>query len=147
MRGRARRGARSHNQTAPRHRIAPAFPIQTPFPVQTLFLVQIANHRPCCPCPAHVPHMSPPVPLVSLSIVLHAPLCLMAPISAISVIILVLLAVAIGSRPLHPSPPVVRRVESSLLLGHGRSLRPRLPGGGAPLAPMRGSRHIVQTGP
>ena len=45
------------------------------------------------------------------------------------------------------STPIVRRFESSLLLGKGRSLRPRLPGGVASLAPMHGSRHIVQTGP
>ena len=75
------------------------------FPIQTLFLVQTLDHRPCYPCPAHVPHMSPLVPLVSLPVVLHAPLCLLAPISAISMIVLVLLAVAIGSRPLCPFPP------------------------------------------
>ena len=98
MRRRARGDARSHIQTAPRHRIAPMFPFQTPFLVQTL------DHRPCCPCPAHVPHMSPPVPLVSLLVAVHAPLCLVAPVSAIFVIVLALLVVAIGSRPLRPSP-------------------------------------------
>ena len=45
------------------------------------------------------------------------------------------------------STPIVWRVGSSLLLGKGRSLRPRLPGGVASLAPTRGSRHIAQTGP
>ena len=91
--------------------------------------------------------MSPLVPLVSLPVVLHAALRLVAPVFAVSVTFLVLLAVAIGSRPLCPSLPIVRRVESSVFLGKGRSLRPRLPGGVAPLAPTRGSRHITQTGP
>ena len=93
-----RGGARFHNQTAPRHRTAPAFPVQTPF------LVQTPDHRPCCPFLAHVTHMSPFVPLVSLPIALHAPLRLVVPVSAISIIVLILLAIAIGSRPLRPSP-------------------------------------------
>ena len=87
------------------------------FPVQTLFLVQTPDHRPCCPCPTHVLHMSPLVPLVSLPVALHAALCLVVPVFAIYVLVLVLLAVAIGSRSLRPSPPIVWRIESSLFLG------------------------------
>ena len=45
------------------------------------------------------------------------------------------------------STPIIWHVESSLLLGKGRSLRPRLLGGVVSLAPTCGSRHIAQTGP
>ena len=90
--------------------------------------------------------MSTFVPLVSLLVVLHATLCLVAPIFAT---FMIRFGTAGGCNWVSPSPPlstpiVQTNVESSLLLGKGHSLRPRLPGGVASLAPMHGSRHIVQ---
>ena len=87
-----KRGAHPYSQIGQMHHTIAALLIQTPC------------HTPCYPCPTHVPHLSPPIPPLLLPVLLHVPLCLIVAVPTIPVNVLLLLAIAIGSSPLRPSP-------------------------------------------
>ena len=83
--GRRRRGgAHPHSQIGPQHCTIAALVVQT------------LCHHPCCPCPALVPHLSPPQTPSSLPVMLSISLCLVEVVFAILVNVLLLLALAIG---------------------------------------------------
>ena len=110
-------------------------------------LVQTQCNRPCYPCPLHVPHPSPLVSPLLLPILLHVPLCPVEAIPTVPVNVLLLLAVAIGSRHSTPPPPFSNPLSLLFFLTCNAPcalafLRPV-----ALLAPMRGSKYITQISP